>query len=90
MNQPAKESVGGQPTISYWKGRDARPVRFIRLTIVKLRKDIGTSVDEYLDSARRKAEELKTSATNLAQRGLRGGLEGTEETRGLGDLKVEE
>src|SRR5438067_7416536 len=37
----------------------------------KLREDIGTSVDEYLDSARRKAGELKTSASNLAQRGLR-------------------
>lgn len=37
----------------------------------KLRGDIGRSVEEYLESARRKADELKTSAANLAQRGLR-------------------
>jgi gas vesicle protein len=37
----------------------------------RLRADIGTAVDEYLDSARQKAGELRTSATNLAQKGLR-------------------
>jgi len=35
------------------------------------RTDIGDAVDEYLESARERAESLKTSATNLAQRGLR-------------------
>jgi len=37
----------------------------------QIRADIGHSVDEYLSTAKRKAEELRTSATNLAQRGLR-------------------
>jgi len=36
-----------------------------------LRADIGTAVDDYLDSARQKAGEFKTSATNMAQRGLK-------------------
>jgi len=37
----------------------------------KLRADIGSTVDDYLDSASQKAEELRKSAANLAQRGLR-------------------
>lgn len=37
----------------------------------KLRADIGDAVDGYLDSASQKAEELRKSAANLAQRGLR-------------------
>ena len=37
----------------------------------RLRADIGTAVDEYLESAREKASELRASATSLAQRGLR-------------------
>jgi len=37
----------------------------------QIRADIGNSVDEYLSTAKRKAEELRTSATNIAQRGLR-------------------
>ena len=36
-----------------------------------LRAEIGSAVDDYLDSARHKADEFRTSATNLAQRGLR-------------------
>jgi len=37
----------------------------------QIRADIGNSVDEYLSTAKRKAEELRSSATNLAQRGLK-------------------
>jgi gas vesicle protein len=37
----------------------------------RMRADIGTAVDEYLDSARQKASELRTSATNFAQKGLK-------------------
>ena len=37
----------------------------------KLRADIGSTVDDYLDSASQKAEELRKSAANLAERGLR-------------------
>jgi gas vesicle protein len=37
----------------------------------KLRADIGNTVDDYLDSASQKAEELRKSSTNLAQRGLK-------------------
>lgn len=37
----------------------------------KLRADIGSAVNEYLDSARHKAGELRTSATNLAQKGYK-------------------
>jgi gas vesicle protein len=37
----------------------------------RLRADIGGAVDDYLDTAREKADELRTSASNLAQRGLR-------------------
>jgi gas vesicle protein len=37
----------------------------------KLRADIGSTVDDYLDSAGQKAEEVRQSAANLAQRGLR-------------------
>lgn len=35
------------------------------------RADIGAAVDEYLDTARQTAESFKTSASSLAQRGLR-------------------
>jgi gas vesicle protein len=35
------------------------------------RTDIGDAVDEYLESARERAEGLKASASNMAQRGLR-------------------
>lgn len=35
------------------------------------RAEIGAAVDGYLDSARQTAENLKTSATTLAQRGIR-------------------
>jgi len=35
------------------------------------RSDIGDAVDEYLESARERAEGLKASATSMAQRGLR-------------------
>ncbi|MCU1328071.1 MAG: YtxH-like protein [Bryobacterales bacterium] len=35
------------------------------------RTDIGDAVDEYLESARERAEGLKTSASNMAQRGIR-------------------
>lgn len=34
----------------------------------KLREDLGHSVDDYIGTARRKAEEIKTSAANLVQR----------------------
>jgi gas vesicle protein len=37
----------------------------------KLRADIGDTVDDYLDSAGQKAEELRKSSTNLARRGLK-------------------
>ena len=37
----------------------------------RLRADIGTAVDEYLEAAREKASELRASATSFAQRGLR-------------------
>jgi gas vesicle protein len=37
----------------------------------KLRDDIGNTVDDYLDSAGKKAGEMRESAVNLAQRGLR-------------------
>jgi gas vesicle protein len=37
----------------------------------KLRDDIGNGVDDYLDSAGQKAGELRKSATNIAQRGLK-------------------
>jgi len=36
-----------------------------------LRSDIGSAVDEYLESARERAGSLKSSATNLAGRGLK-------------------
>jgi len=35
------------------------------------RTDIGDAVDEYLESARERAEGLKASATSMAQRGMR-------------------
>jgi len=37
----------------------------------KLRADIGNTVDDYLDSASQKAEDLRKFAADLAQRGLR-------------------
>lgn len=37
----------------------------------RLRADIGTAVDAYLDSVRETASELHASATGLAQRGFR-------------------
>lgn len=35
------------------------------------RGEIGKAVDEYLESAKERADGLKTSAANLAQRGIR-------------------
>ena len=37
----------------------------------KLRADIGNKIDDYLESASKKAGELRDSATKLAQSGLR-------------------
>jgi gas vesicle protein len=37
----------------------------------RLRAEIGGAVDDYLETARQKADDLRTSASNLAQRGLR-------------------
>jgi gas vesicle protein len=36
-----------------------------------MRNDIGAAVDDYLDSARERAESLRSSAANLAGRGLK-------------------
>src|SRR5437899_11893432 len=36
----------------------------------RLRADIGSTVDGYLETARQKAEGLRNSASNLAHRGL--------------------
>jgi len=36
----------------------------------RLRADIGSTVDGYLETARHKAEELRNSASSLANRGL--------------------
>lgn len=37
----------------------------------QMRTDIGSTVDDYLDAARERADSLKSSATDMAQRGLR-------------------
>jgi len=37
----------------------------------ELRADIGSAVDDYMDSARQKAGDLRDSASDLASRGMR-------------------
>jgi len=36
----------------------------------ELRSDIGSTVDDYMESARQKAGDLRTSATDMANRGM--------------------
>ena len=52
----------------------------------KLRADIGNTVDDYLDSASQKAEELRKSSTNLAQ----GGLREVQKTTGNASEKIKD